>query len=88
MSIMDKPIVTETHIRKSHMLIRYPELERMIRAAACEKCGIPDSDAVTVEIRLEQEMEGSPSYGTGRYRAAVTVTEDQIMKLPRAEPLP
>lgn len=82
MSIMDKPIITETHVRKAHMLIRSPELERMIRAAACEKCGIPDSDAVTVEIRLEQE--GSPSYWTGRYRAAVTVTEDQ-MKLPRAE---
>lgn len=84
MSIMDKPIITETHVRKAHMLIRSPELERMIRAAACDKCGIPDSDAVTVKIRLEQEMEGSPSYGTGRYCAAVTVTEDQ-MKLPRAE---
>ena len=78
MSIMDEPIVTETHVRKSHMLIRHPELARMIRAAACEKCGIPDSDAVTIEIRWEQETEGSPAYGTGRYRAAVTVTEDQL----------
>ena len=48
MNIMDKPIITETHVRKAHMLIRHPELERVIRAAALEKCGIPDSDAVTV----------------------------------------
>lgn len=87
MNIMDKPIITETHVRKAHMLIRHPELERVIRAAALEKCGIPDSDAVTVEICLEKEMEGSPPYSTGRYRAAVTVTEDQ-MKLPRVGPLP
>lgn len=84
MNIMDKPIITETHVRKAHMLIRSPELERLIRAAALEKCGIRDSNAVTVKIRLEQETADSPPYGTGRYRAAVTVTEDR-MKLPRAE---
>ena len=82
MSTMDTPIITETHVRKAHMLIRWPQLSAMIRDTACEKCGISWSDAVTVEIRLEQETEGSPSYNVQRWRASVTVTEDQL-QLPK-----
>lgn len=77
-NIMDAPIVTETHERKAHMLIRSPELDAMVRAAACQKCGIADGPAVRVEITYENEKEGSPAYPTRRYRACVTLIEDQL----------
>lgn len=82
-NIMDNPIVTETHIRLSYILIRTAELTALIRAAACQKCGIPDSDAVRVEISFEDETAGSPAYKTGT-RVAVKVIEDQT-KLPQPD---
>lgn len=76
--ILDKPVVTETHERRARLWIRWPELARMIRAAACDECGIRDSSAVQVEIKIEQETAGSPAYSISQWRATVTVIEDQL----------
>jgi len=78
---MSKPIITETHERRSLVRFGKDDLYHMLRIAACQECGIPDSDAVKVEIRFEDETAGSPPYKTGT-RAIITVIEDQLM-LPR-----
>ena len=78
---MAKPIITETHERRSLVTFGKADLSRILRIAACQECGIPDSDAVRVDIRFEDETAGSPPYKVGT-RAIITVTEDQLM-LPR-----
>lgn len=78
---MAKPIIHETHERRSLVTFDKSDLYHMLRIAACQECGIPDSDAVRVDIRFEDETAGSPPYKVGT-RAIITVTEDQLM-LPR-----
>jgi len=78
------PEFTETHERRATVLFDHKTLDRMIRAEALRLCGMAESDAVTVSIKIEDETTGSPAYRIGT-KARVTVVEDQ-MRLPRAQP--
>lgn len=72
------PTFYETHSRTARFTIGRHELTKILREAALAMCGLPDSDAVTVEIRIEDAMEGgSLSYKTGSL-AKVVVTENLL----------
>lgn len=73
---MPEARITETHERKAVRLFDRHELARILADLVAAEVGMPTGqrDDVKVEVRFEDQTEGSPAYKVGT-RAVVTVTQ-------------
>lgn len=79
----DEPIITETHQRVIRRRFGRNELSALLEDAVMRQCGVTDDEPRKVEIRFEDETEGSPAYKVGT-TATVTITID--LPKPKADP--
>ncbi len=65
------------HERSFTTVIDWPELSEIIEQAVRRETAYTIHNEATVKIRIVQCEEGSPSYRVDRWKAAVTIVEEQ-----------
>lgn len=71
----NQPTITETHERVIRRRFGHNELSALLEDAVMRQCEEVDSAARKVEVRFEDQTEGSPAYKVGT-SATVTITID------------
>lgn len=71
-------VLSDVTTRRRDVMIKveWAELQRMLSLAAIRDCGLDrgdGGDVAQVEVRIEQEEEGSPSYRVQKWNAMIKV---------------
>ena len=70
-------VLTDVTIRRRDVRVKldWLDLEALVKARAMEVAGLTadDLDGVNVEVKMDQETRGSPSYRVGEWSAIVEV---------------